>query len=305
MNILRGSDHKLQDVRFLLENNKQWEDEFFFIQAADTQLGLMQIYGANGKKGIQYPESNWEEEIRLCRLSVELMNNMQPKPSFFVVCGDLVDAMPDKFPDIRQKQVKDLKEVYSHLDKEIPMVCVCGNHDVGQSPTHQTIEDYKSDFGDDYFYFCFKGVFFIVLNSQFYVDSTNVPDLYEAHEHWLEEVLNLEERKKAKHTVIFQHVPWFLDKYDEGIDYFNIEPVLRKKMLDKFYDAGVRKIFTGHYHRNAGGMYKDLEVVVTSAIGCQIGPDQHGMRIVQVSENKIEHEYFALDDFPQRFDGLK
>ena len=47
--------------------------------------------------------------------------------------------------------------------------------------------------------------------------------------------------------------------------------------------VGIRKIFCGHYHRNAGGFYKDLEVIVTSAIGCQIGPDQHGMRIVKVA----------------------
>ena len=60
----------------------------------------------------------------------------------------------------------------------------------------------------------------------------------------------------ARHTVIFQHIPWFVEKPDEEKIYFNVEPDLRKKMLDKFYDAGVRKIFCGHYHRNAGGWYK-------------------------------------------------
>ena len=27
-------------------------------------------------------------------------------------------------------------------------------------------------------------------------------------------------------------------------------------MLEKLYAGGVRKIFCGHYHRNAGGWYK-------------------------------------------------
>ena len=81
--------------------------------------------------------------------------------------------------------------------------------------------------------------------------------------------------------------------------YFNIEVELREKMLTKFYACGVRKIFCGHYHRNAGGWYKDLELVVTSAIGCRLGDDPHGMRLVKVEEDKIEHKYHSLDDFPK------
>ena len=73
-------------------------------------------------------------------------------------------------------------------------------------------------------------------------------------------------------------------------------------ILDKFYDAGVRKIFCGHYHRNTGGWYKDLEVIVTSAIGCQIGDDPHGMRLVKVHEEKVEHAYHGLDTCPVDID---
>ena len=73
-------------------------------------------------------------------------------------------------------------------------------------------------------------------------------------------------------------------------------------ILDKFYDAGVRKIFCGHYHRNTGGWYKDLEVIVTSAIGCQIGQDPHGMRLVKVHEEYVEHAYHGLDTCPVDID---
>ena len=37
---------------------------------------------------------------------------------------------------------------------------------------------------------------------------------------------------------------------------------------------------------------------MTSAIGCQIGPDDHGMRLVKVTKEGIQHEYHALDNFP-------
>jgi len=60
--------------------------------------------------------------------------------------------------------------------------------------------------------------------------------------------------------------------------------------------------------RNAGGMYKDLEVVVTTAIGCQIPhtdtgvKDEHGMRVVKVSKNEITHAFHPLHSFPTRID---
>jgi len=52
--------------------------------------------------------------------------------AFFIICGDMVDAFPDQWPDIRAKQVEDLLKVYSDLDKTIPLICVCGNCDVGK-----------------------------------------------------------------------------------------------------------------------------------------------------------------------------
>ena len=58
----------------------------------------------------------------------------------------------------------------------------------------------------------------------------------------------------------------------------------------------MRYIFCGHYHRNAGGFYNGIEQVVTSAIGAQLGNDESGIRIVNVSEDKITHEYVNLEN---------
>ncbi|KFM81498.1 Calcineurin-like phosphoesterase domain-containing protein 1, partial [Stegodyphus mimosarum] len=70
-------------------------------------------------------------------------------------------------------------------------------------------------------------------------------------------------------------------------------------MLEKFYEANVKAIFCGHYHRNVGGFYKDMEVVVTSAIGYQLGSDESGLRIVKLGENSIDHKYYAFGDVPK------
>ena len=64
--------------------------------------------------------------------------------------------------------------------------------------------------------------------------------------------------------------------------------------------SGVRSIFCGHYHRNAGGFDENMEVIVTSAIGAQLGEDKSGLRIVKVLENEIKHDYYDLDNIPQK-----
>lgn len=37
-------------------------------------------------------------------------------------------------------------------------------------------------------------------------------------------------------------------------------------------------------------------MVVTSAIGCQLGEDTHGLRVVVVTDEKIVHRYYSLDE---------
>lgn len=147
------------------------------------------------------------------------------------------------------------------------------------------------------------GVFFIVINSQYFKDSSEVKEIADKQEKWLEEQLQLAKKVNAKHTVLFQHIPWFLNNPDEENDYFNLGIDVRKVMLKKIQDAGIKYIFAGHYHRNAGGFYNDVEMVTTSAIGLQINNDKDsGLRIVRVMEDKIHHEYYELDKIPSKVD---
>lgn len=199
---------------------------------------------------------------------------------------------------MRDEQVADLKKVLSELKQEIKLVCVCGNHDIGDKPTTQSIQKYKNDFGDDYFSFWCQGCKFIVLNSQLYFDSSLCPLEKVQQDKWLDKEL---EENDCKHKVVFQHIPLFLKQSDEPADvYFNIEPLERKRLMEKFIKAGVRKVFCGHYHQNAGGFYhqqeKTLECVVTSAVGAQLGTDGHGYRLVSVSQEQIEHKFIKCTD---------
>lgn len=240
------------------------------------------------------PNPKWDKEVELVKLSVEKVNKMSPKPKFYVVCGDLVDDFPGT--SNRDAQVSDFKKAFEGLDKDIPLVCVCGNHDVGDIPTPETIEKFRSDHGPDYFTFFVQGVMCIALNSQYYENRSKVENLAQEQDRWLDEVLI--KVNDFKHTIVFQHIPWFLREPGEEKEYFNIEYELRLRMLDKLYAAGIRTIFCGHYHRNAGGKFKDLELIVTSAVGAQLGSDKSGLRVVHVNENSIDHKYYALEDIP-------
>uniref|UniRef100_A0A8C0GYU6 Calcineurin-like phosphoesterase domain-containing protein 1 n=1 Tax=Chelonoidis abingdonii TaxID=106734 RepID=A0A8C0GYU6_CHEAB len=135
---------------FVCNDECQWKAPFYFIQGADPQFGLMKAWAIGD---CDNGGDEWEEEIKLTEQAVQAINQLNPKPKFFVLCGDLIHGMP-----------------------------------------------------------------------------------------------------------------------------------------------GIKAVFSGHYHRNAGGSYKDLEMVVSSAIGCQLGEDTHGLRVVIVTAEKIVHRYCSLND---------
>lgn len=66
--------------------------------------------------------------------------------------------------------------------------------------------------------------------------------------------------------------------------------------------AGVKYVFCGHLHKNSGGRYKELESVVTSAIGYQLGTDKSGLRVVKVYRDRLEHQYYPLSQVPLSVD---
>lgn len=140
---------------FTYEKEGEWKGSFCFIHASDTQFGLIDSWN-----GVPLEEQNWEKEIVLTRKAIAAANKLSPKPRFFVVCGDLVNAFPwEKFND---PQVTDFKKIFNELDPNIPLICVCGNHDVGDSPTQTSLQKYRSNFGDDFYSFWVGGKLFYI-----------------------------------------------------------------------------------------------------------------------------------------------
>ncbi|KAI2658528.1 Serine/threonine-protein phosphatase CPPED1 [Labeo rohita] len=88
---LRAKDRRYKGLTE--DEQKEWSGPFYFIQAADPQLGLMKAWriGDCDSGG-----DEWAEEVQLTKQAVQAINKLQPRPRFLVLCGDLVHAMPGK-----------------------------------------------------------------------------------------------------------------------------------------------------------------------------------------------------------------
>ncbi|XP_029432966.1 serine/threonine-protein phosphatase CPPED1 isoform X2 [Rhinatrema bivittatum] len=227
---LRARNRKF--TAFSEDEESQWKGPFYFIQGADPQFGLMKAWSVGD---CDNGGDEWGQEIRLTEEAVQALNKLNPKPKFFVLCGDLNHAMPGE--KWQKEQEQDLKNVLKKLDQAIPMVFVSGNHDIGNTPTPETVAGYCKSWGDDYYSYWVGGVLFLVLNSQFFFDSSKCPELKEAHDKWLSGQLAIAEQKKCKHAIVFQHIPLFLKNAHEDHDYFNIEGSVRQALLERFHKA--------------------------------------------------------------------
>lgn len=267
---------------FSLEEEGKWTGPFMFMQMADCQLGMMEY------------NRGWEKENALLERAVTVIN--QAKPRFLIVCGDLTNSEPGE-PQYPQ-QVADYKRIMNGLDRDIPQVCLCGNHDIGNAPTADSISSYVDHFGDHYYSFWVSGVHCVVVNSCLYFNSNNSPKLFSEQEEWLAEELKKSADNNPVHRIFFSHHSWFIDSPDEPDHYFNIPTTRRQKFLEQI-DTGIStKLFAGHYHRNAGGYYKDIEMVTTGAVGMPLGKDPSGLRVVQVHEDRIDHYFKSIEAVP-------
>jgi len=301
---LRASGRRFSGMR---RDYGQPNRPFHFMQLADTQLGMETCF--TGKIG-------WDKELELMRLAAQEVNRL--RPAFAIVCGDLINEFPTeevgrKADDaLRKRQVVDFKKAFSLIDEDIPLVCLCGNHDIGDRPNSATIRSYADNFGDDYFSFWCNGVKCLVLNTQLWKDDSDAKKEREAMDQWLDAELD---DSPSHRTLVFSHVPPFINDADEGDEYFNLDRGFRQEILPKLTRKGVVAWFCGHYHRNAGGKFRDaegreMEVVVTGAVGTQIrsrpegdllgksgigghiiGEEVSGLRVVKVLADRVEHEW--------------
>jgi len=278
-----------------------WNGNYEFICMGDPQIGM----------------GDQKKEEEFSKLAVEFINNRKDRIKFVVICGDHTHNLEDMWSkgDLeggRKKRIQELaafKDIYSKLDHTIPLVCVCGNHDVGNKPTEKTIQLYSKEFGDDYLSFWCGGVKFTVLNSQIVQGLSPSDELSIAHEKWADEEFERKYEDEPVHSVVMCHIPPFCWDPEEKDTNFNWPKQKREIWLEKMVKANVKKVYWSHYHRRAGGKYKDLEVVVSGALGTHIRtkevPPNHKKSRIDEINFKLSYEGFGGVEANEETSGLQ
>lgn len=304
--------------------------EHSFIVCADTQFGMRDL------------NESWEFELEISRRTVAKINKMRPLPAFVSVCGDLVDMEASFYKDkpkspfsmdmcheIQDKQNKDFQAAWGKLDDRVALVCLCGNHDVGNRPTKSSIKRFNHAFGDDYLSFWCNGTFNIVVNTNTFSNPDGAPELLDEQLEWIERELKQARECGAEQIFAFGHHPWFLYNEDEVKDdltgispfpkewgpppspdagfpdhYFHIKRENRRLALNLFREYGVTASFCGHFHQNLCSKTKwGMQHIVTAPLSIYFEstgkPSQEedngvGFRLIRVREGHFEHEFVKL-----------
>lgn len=307
-----------------------------FVVLADSQLGMSSL------------NSEWETELNYCRLAVEKINSLIPRPKFACVCGDLVDMEssfyynnPNALKDyeledcerIQKAQFNDFQKVFSQIHPDIALVCLCGNHDIGNRPTAKSIETFKDAFGDEYLAFWANGTYNIVLNNVLFTNPEGASDIFHQQLDWLEEKLKYAAAHQASQIFVFSHHPWFLyndnedigdfgghgssfpKQWDDGSGkfdgaifpdlYFSVPKQYRDLALDLFKRYKVTAAFSGHFHQNLVSKSSfGMDMIVTGPLSMvfdssgkppQNEVNSRGFRVVEVSVD-VDKKQRSLGD---------
>jgi len=300
---------------------------FSFVISADTQLGMADRNFAPTFREIEYSKR-----------AIKAINSISPRPLFCCVCGDLVDMNPDMFAGkekpngdkwtreecetVQRKQFDAFQETWNNLHPDIALVCLCGNHDVGNQPTETSIKRFTDRFGDDYLSFWANHTFHIVINSSLISDPEGAQDRYNRQFSWLTEQLEFATKNKASHIFVHGHHPWFL--YDSKDDetqlqgriyawppewgdkpndfngfpesYFPIPRERRLPYLDLFEKYRVSACFAGHFHQNLVSKTEfGTEMIITGPLSLVLPssgnkscdePFSLGFRLVSIGNNE-------------------
>ena len=251
-------------------------ENFFFIQMTDPQFGMFE------------DNEGFEKETELYEKAVAQINRL--KPDFVVITGDFVHDPDD------ENQISEFKRITGKIASGIPIYMIPGNHDVGLVPTNESLKKYKDNYGSDRFAFNHKGSRFIGFNTS--LIKAEIPKLEPKQYKWLEKTLK--KGGKANQVILFGHYPFFIESYEEPEKYSNIKSEYREKYFSLFKEYKVDAIFSGHLHNNRLTEYEGIQLVITSAVGKQLGNSPSGFRIVRIHNDRIEHDYFGLEQVPEK-----
>ena len=238
---------------------------FTFVQICDTQLGM----------------GGYKHDVDSFRQAVEQINTLNP--DFVVICGDLVQ-------DRNDSSFADFKRIKAGFT--VPCYCVPGNHDVGNTPTPDSLQNYRDVMGDDYYSFEHKGYTFVLVNTQLW--KAPVEGETAQHDIWLKNTLKSASEKKSP-VFIAGHYPLFLEAPEEADEYMNLPLAKRTELLELFERSGVVAVLGGHAHRLIINDYKGIQLVNGETTSKNFDQRPMGFRLWPVSGDRpFSHEFIEV-----------
>lgn len=253
--------------------------EFRYVQLADTQLGFnVNEYADTSDRQYAYETERFESVVAQ-------INHLSPAPDFVVICGDMINAYKNEY------QYFEFFRIAAKLNSGIQIKYVSGNHEVGNTPTSESLERYRDNFGDDVYAFNHKGLLGLGLNSSLINKPENVPEEYESQLQFVKSVLEINRYIKHSGVVVFQHHPFFLNYDDEPDNYSNIALKNRQEYLNVLTEYKIDMVMTGHLHAGkAIGVHDGVEYVSVAAVSGAVPR----MNVVDVSSNGITYEEISI-----------
>jgi 3',5'-cyclic AMP phosphodiesterase CpdA len=239
-------------------------------------------------------DQNFTQETANFEFAIANVNRLHPR--FVVILGDLVNRHGDK------AEIAEYKRILKKIDPAIPVYSIAGNHDVGNVPTPDTVDAYRTNIGRDFYTFSSGDLFGIVLDSNLIRAPEGDPGAAKQQEDWLKKTLAGAKANARREMVVFQHIPYFIKDPNEADQYFNIPKPARRQYLDLLEQAGVKYAFAGHLHRNAGGSDGPLTEIVTGAVGRPLGGSLSGLRVVSVRDGRLDSTWFCFGGIPNQID---
>jgi 3',5'-cyclic AMP phosphodiesterase CpdA len=250
-----------------------------FIQMSDPQFGMFT------------KDASFEHETVNFDFAIATANRL--KPAFVVITGDLINKGGDA------AQAAEYKRIAAKLDPKIRLFSVPGNHDVGNEPTADSLSRYRERLGKDYYAFRIGDIAAFVLNSNLEKGTKNVQAEAGKMEAWFRTELAKAKQDGVKNLIVFQHIPFFVKDPGEAEVYNNVPVETRQRYLKLLHENGVRYVFAGHLHYNAGARDGDLEEIISGPVGMPLQDGKSGLRIVNVTPEGVAHRFYHFGEVPE------
>ena len=170
------------------------------------------------------------------------------QPAFVVSVGDLIEGYTSDQESL-DEQWDEFEGFVSRLD--VPFFYTPGNHDMSNSVMSET---WRTRFGPSYYHFLYKGVLFLVINSELFGmvgnPATPVPGPWQQAEQLRHIEHVLAHHEDTRWTIVLTHQPLWDDGREDLVG-DSAEPNIDPDWLQVEALLGDRNytVFAGHYHR--------------------------------------------------------